>query len=79
MLHVNGKAKFESESHWNAAVARSDARPSDMRSWVCSSRPAALEISLHHVGRILYLLRQNLKSGGIFQFTCFSLPNNSDF
>ena len=61
------KVIFESESHFNVTVARSDALQSGMRSWIRSSCPVALELTLHHMGKYLFdnLLRQNLKSGGI--------------
>ena len=56
MLKVEALVKFESESHLNVAVAPSDARPSDMRSWVRPSHPAASEITLHHFGKIFLLI-----------------------
>ena len=48
------KVIFESESHLNVAVhvARSDALQSGMRSWVRSSFPAVLELTLHHTGKL---------------------------
>ena len=55
MLKVEPYIMFESESHLDVAVARSDARPPGMRSWVRFSCPAALAFTLHHLGKFFVL------------------------
>ena len=46
------KVISESDSHLNVALARSDALQSGMQSWIRSSCQAALELTLHHMGKI---------------------------
>ena len=61
------KVIFESESHLNIAVARSKAFQSGMRSWVRSSCPAALELTLQHMRKIFISESESEFNGDTFK------------